>query len=77
MEAHRIPDALDAEFEDIGNQRRADRRASDRRSPRLRLDPLFAATLINHTITPELCLTQGYAAPKLAPRNGVVVNLKA
>ncbi|MBN8607905.1 MAG: hypothetical protein J0L81_13395 [Caulobacterales bacterium] len=68
---------VDAEFEEISEQRRADRRASDRRTVRVTLDPLFATTLVNQIAAPEEAHTEGYAAPKLKPRRGVVVNVTA
>lgn len=66
---------LDAEFEEVGDQRRTDRRASDRRTARVRLDPLFAATLVNQIAKPEEAHTDSYAAPELKPRRGIVVNV--
>ncbi|MBC7769659.1 MAG: hypothetical protein H7124_12835 [Phycisphaerales bacterium] len=71
MSAARLTPVLDAEFADIGEQRRTDRRA-----PRLRLDTLFAATLVNHVTQGDVRRVGGYgAAPPL--RAGVVVNLRA
>ncbi len=77
MEEQAHPHALDAEFEEIGEQRRGDRRKSDRRATRERLDPLFAATLVNQIAEPEATRTHSYAAPTLTPRRGIVVNVKA
>lgn len=77
MEERAHPHALDAEFEEIGEQRRGERRKSDRRATRDRLDPLFAATLVNQIAEPETTCMHSYAAPTLTPRRGIVVNLKA
>jgi hypothetical protein len=66
---------LDADFVEIGEQRRADRRAGDRRAGRARLDPLFAAILVNHVARPEPARRRAYAAPFARP--GVVVNVEA
>jgi hypothetical protein len=67
---------VDADFEEIGDQRRADRRrSSDRRAPRLKLDPAFAATLINH-ITPAERTRGGYV-PGKGPRAGIAFDLSA
>jgi hypothetical protein len=67
---------VDADFEEIGDQRRGDRRRSDRRAPRLRLETTFAATLISQIVAPEAVPKRGYL-PATALRPGVVVNLKA
>jgi hypothetical protein len=37
---------IDAEFQEVGEQRRQERRRRERRCGALRLDPLFAATLV-------------------------------
>ncbi len=68
---------VDAEFEEVSEQRRAERRAGDRRSTRVKLDPLFATTLVNQIAEPEAAHTEGYVAPKLKPRRGIVVNVTA
>jgi hypothetical protein len=67
---------VDADFEEIGDQRRGDRRKSDRRASRLQLEATFAATLINQITAPEAVPTRGYL-PATELRPGVVVNLKA
>lgn len=69
--------ALDADFEEVGEQRRTDRRQSDRRAPRLKLDPLFAATLVNQIARSEDTRTHGYARPWRGPHRGIVVNVRA
>jgi hypothetical protein len=67
---------MDADFEEIGDQRRADRRKGDRRAPRVRLDPRFAATLVNHIAPPERTGVPGYAKAVNA-RCGLVLNVQA
>lgn len=67
---------LDAEFEEIADQRCGDRRRSaDRRTPRMRLDPLFAATLIAHVAPLPQARVCGYSFA--ATRPGVAINLRA
>lgn len=69
-------DVMDAEFIDVGDQRRGDRRARVRRSARGKIDTLFAATLVSQLI-PEQTRDGRYAAqPALRPP-GVVVNVRA
>lgn len=68
---------LDADFEEVGDQRRTDRRQSDRRAPRMKLDPLFAATLVNQIARKETVGTDGYAHPWRGPRPGIIVNVSA
>ena len=75
MSAARLTHVVDAEFAPVGEQRRSDRRAGDRRAPRLRLEPLFAATLINQLAQPGAQRVGGYAPAR--PRAGIVVNLEA
>lgn len=77
MSAVRLAPVLDADFEEIGEQRRADRRANDRRAPRLKLDPLFAATLVNQIAKPERSVVHGYAPAPSRLRAGTVVNVSA
>jgi hypothetical protein len=68
---------VDADFEDIGDERRADRRRSDRRAQRLRLDTRFAATLINQIARPERVLSSGYVKAPRRIRAGIAFDLKA
>lgn len=75
--AARLAPAIDADFEEIGDQRRTDRRAGDRRAARLKLDPLFAATLVSHVNAAEAPRANGYAQPWRGPRAGIVVNISA
>ncbi|MBL8547602.1 MAG: hypothetical protein JNL81_14140 [Hyphomonadaceae bacterium] len=75
--ARPAPAALDADFEEIGDQRRTDRRTSDRRAPRMKLDPMFAATLVNQIAKAERAPLQGYATPTAHLRAGAVLNVRA
>jgi hypothetical protein len=68
---------VDADFEEIGDQRRADRRQGDRRAQRMRLDPGFAATLINQIAKPELMQPAGYAKKPNRLRPGAAFDLRA
>lgn len=77
MTAARPSHALDAEFTELSDQRRFDRRAKERRAPRVKLDPLFATTLINQIAKPEAPQPKAYTAPQRAPRPGIVVNVSA
>jgi hypothetical protein len=69
--------ALDVDFVEVGDQRRTDRRASDRRAPRMKLDPLFAATLVNQIARAETSEANGYKRPWRGPRAGIIVNVSA
>ncbi|MEZ5994973.1 MAG: hypothetical protein R3C25_04405 [Hyphomonadaceae bacterium] len=77
MSAARPASIVDADFVDVGDQRCADRRSNDRRAARLRLDPLFAATLVNHIAKAEAAPVRAYAPHTPKPRAGIVVNLRA
>lgn len=67
---------LDADFEEVANQRHGDRRRStDRRAPRLRLDPCFAATLIAQISPPAMARVGSYRVS--AARAGLTINLRA
>ncbi|MGD9966638.1 MAG: hypothetical protein AB7T59_08975 [Hyphomonadaceae bacterium] len=77
MRATRPLFAIDADFVDIGEQRRTDRRASDRRALRLKFEPLFAATLVNQIAKPEDGCVHGYATPWRGPCAGIVLNVRA
>jgi hypothetical protein len=59
------------------DERRGDRRASDRRAPRLRLDPLFAATLVNQIAPAERVVQRAYLIPAPRVRAGIAFDLKA
>jgi hypothetical protein len=77
MSAARLSHVVDADFAEIGDQRRTDRRAGDRRATRLKLDPLFAATLVNQVARAEKTPRRAYAAPRRRPPRGLVVNFEA
>lgn len=77
MSASRPAPAIDADFEEVGEQRRTDRRAGDRRASRLKLDPMFAATLVNQIARAETAHAHGYARPWRGPKPGIVVNVSA
>lgn len=77
MSAARLASAIDADFTELGEERRGDRRAQDRRAPRMKLEPLFAATLVNHVAKPEAVRGKVYGAPAARLRAGVVVNVSA
>jgi hypothetical protein len=68
---------VDADFEDIGDQRRTDRRSTDRRAPRMRLHPAFAATLVNQIARPERVQRTGYLNEPRRLRPGIAFDLKA
>ena len=80
MGAARPSLVYDAAFEEVRERRADERRAKDRRARHdgssLWLDPLFAATLVNHIAAPERVIVNGYhRRQKLRP--GVAVNVKA
>jgi len=78
MSAARLSSPIDADYVEVGEQRVGDRRRSDRRAPRVRLEPLFAATLINHVATKEVAVsTGGYGTVAQRLRAGGVVNVRA
>jgi hypothetical protein len=76
MSAARLRCVRDADFEEIGDQRRADRRRGDRRAQPLRLDPAFAATLINQ-IAPAETPRASYALARRSVRAGIAFDLRA
>jgi hypothetical protein len=67
---------VDADFEEIGDQRRTDRRHTDRRAARLKLDPKFAATLINQ-IAPAETNRAAYVVEPKRVRAGIAFDLRA
>lgn len=71
------PRLVDADFEEIGEQRRSDRRSADRRAPRLKLDTAFAATLINQIAKPERVQRTSYISEPKRLRPGIAFDLKA
>lgn len=66
---------LEAEFEHVADMRRNDRRGKQRRQAPLKLDPLFAITLMSQIETAPAQSNVGYAAP--CRRYGKHVNLRA
>jgi hypothetical protein len=80
MSAARLSLVYDAAFEEARERRAHDRRASDWRPSQdggdLHLDPLFAATLVNHVATPERLIVNGYRTTRPL-RAGIAVNVKA
>lgn len=77
MSAARPAPELDADFVEVSDQRRTDRRRSDRRAPRLALDPMFAATLVNQIARAESETASGYQQTWRGPRPGIIVNVRA
>ena len=63
MSAARHTAALDADFEEVADQRRTDRRAQERRNRPHRFDPLFAATLLSHVAEAPEGVTGACYAP--------------
>lgn len=76
MSAAPLRSVMDADFEEIGDQRRADRRRTDRRAQRARFDTNFAATLINQIAKPEPPRARYETAPRRV-RAGLAFDLKA
>ncbi len=70
-----LRDTAEAQSQDgNGECRGGDRRALDRRAPRRRIDPLFAATLLNQ-IAPGGCdYVHGYGAKASEGRSGAILN---
>ena len=69
----------DAAFEEARERRAHDRRSSDRLASDdsgIRLDPLFAATLVNHVAAPERFIVKGYRAESPL-RAGIAINVSA
>jgi len=80
MSAARPSLVYDAAFEEARERRAHDRRVSDWRPRRdggdLHLDPLFAATLVNHVAAPERLIVNGYRAAHPL-RAGIAIDVKA
>ena len=77
MSAATSPLVYDADFEEVGNQRRgADRRRSDRRTAKQHADTLFVATLVNHVTPASDAAVDGYRAPQRL-RAGMAFDVKA
>ncbi|MBY0565519.1 MAG: hypothetical protein K2P58_15225 [Hyphomonadaceae bacterium] len=75
----RSADAIETDFEEVCEQRRADRRQRDRRTGRMRLDPLFAVVLLRHVAEAQSGGASGnYAvADAPVPVKGRQLNLRA
>lgn len=76
MGATEPPPEMEADFAEVGEQRRADRRGRERRSQRQRFGTLFAASLINQIAAPEAPRLRRYPTLTLR-REGAAVNLRA
>jgi hypothetical protein len=68
--------ALAPVLAEANDERRGDRRRTDRRAARRTFDPLFAATLVNQIAPAETTRPFGYQAPH-GPRAGIAFNLSA
>ena len=77
MSAARPSLVYDAAFEEARERRATDRRRSfDAHAQGMTLDPLFAATLVNHLAKPEAPIAHGYREAR-TPRAGIAVDLRA
>jgi hypothetical protein len=77
MSAARPSLVYDAAFEEVRERRAGDRRRSFEARPHgMKLDPLFAATLVNHVAKPEAQIAHGYHQLR-APRAGIAIDLRA
>ncbi|MFZ2029119.1 MAG: hypothetical protein WAU68_02335 [Vitreimonas sp.] len=80
MSAARPSLVYDAAFEEARERRAHDRRSSDWRPSLncgdLHLDPLFAATLVNHVAAPERLIAKGYHTERPL-RAGIAINVRA
>ena len=80
MSAARPSLVYDAAFEEARERRAHDRRSGDWRLRHdgggVHLDPLFAATLVNHVAAPERLIVKGYRTERPL-RAGIAINLKA
>ena len=80
MSAARLSLVYDVAFEEARERRAHDRRAGDWRPSHdggdLHLDPLFAATLVNHVAAPERLIVNGYRRERPV-RAGIAMNIKA
>ncbi len=75
MGAASSPPELDAEFEHVADMRQSDRRGKQRRQAPLKLDPLFAVTLVSQIETAPTKNNAAYSAP--CRRYGKYINLRA
>jgi hypothetical protein len=77
MSAARPSLVYDAAFEEARERRAGDRRRSfEAQAHGMKLDPLFAATLVNHVAKPEAPIAHGYRQLR-APRAGITVDFRA
>jgi hypothetical protein len=80
MGAARPSLVYDAAFEEARERRAHNRRGSDWRARHdgagIELDPLFAATLINHVAGPERLIVNGYRTERTL-RAGIAINVSA
>lgn len=76
MGATQPPPEMEADFAEVGEQRRADRRGRERRLQRQRFSTPFAATLINQIAAPEAPRLRRYPTLTLR-RVGQALNLRA
>ncbi|MEQ1617922.1 MAG: hypothetical protein ABL883_06215 [Terricaulis sp.] len=74
MGAASTPPELHAEFEHVADMRQNDRRGKQRRQAPLKLDLLFAATLMSQIETAPIKNNAAYSAPYR--RYGKYVNLR-
>lgn len=78
MGAPHSPPEFDATFEEVVEQRRADRRCNERRGAGLKLDLLFAATLIAHVETAMRSqVVKPYSGQTRHARPGTKLNIRA
>jgi hypothetical protein len=76
MNAAQLPPVVDADFSEVRDERRADRRKNDRRATRARFDTLFAATLVNHVTRPDEAARGAYPRRNRV-RPGIALDLRA
>jgi hypothetical protein len=70
------PLVYDADFEEVADQRRGDRRQLNRRADKPRFNTLFAATLVNHVAIAERTAIIDYPTPARACA-GIAFDLRA
>ncbi len=75
MGATHSPPEMEAEFQEIGDERRADRRGRERREHAHRFNSLFAATLINQVAPEPSASPRAYPLPAAPGRVGGVIDL--
>jgi hypothetical protein len=77
MSAARPSLVYDAAFEEARERRAGDRRRSfEAHADGMKLDPLFAATLVNHVAKPERPIAHAYREAR-APRAGIAIDFRA